>query len=316
MNELSNVIEEYIALRRSLGFKLHGVARGLRNFAAFAAHERVDHVTVEGALRWALQTTGNERSTAAARLRMVTGFARWRQATDPRTEVPPPNLLPTRYHRKRPYIYTDDQISQLVVAAHRLPSPSGLRGLTVATIIGLLAVTGMRVSEAVALDRADVDLEDGILSIRQSKFRKSRLVAVHPSTRLVLTDYAATVDRLVRRRATAPAFFVSERGARFSQWAVGYGFAKVSGQIGLRAPIRGHRYGHGPRLHDLRHRFAAQTLVAWYRAGLDVERELPRLATYLGHVHVNETYWYLEAVPELLELATQRLLDRRTEVDA
>lgn len=316
MSALSNAIEEYVALRRSLGFKLRGVHSAFRNFAAFAEQEGADHVTVEVALRWAQQTTGHEQSTAAARLRMVSGFARWRQATDPRTEVPPRDLLPTRYHRKHPYLYTDDQISQLVVAAHRLPSPTGLRGLTVATVVGLLAVTGMRVSEAVALNRADVDLDDGVLSIRQSKFHKSRLVAVHPSTRQVLRDYAATVDHRFPRRGTAAAFFIAEHGSRVSQWAVGYNFAKVSGQIGLRAPFRRHRYGHGPRLHDLRHRFAAQTLVAWYRAGVDVERELPRLATYLGHVHVNETYWYLEAVPKLLELATQRLLDRRTEVDA
>jgi len=132
------------------------------------------------------------------------------------------------------------------------------------------------------------------------------------SWREVLRDYAAKRDRALPRRTTA-AFFVSEKGTRVSQWAAGYTFVKVSGQIGLRPPIRGHRYGHGPRLHDLRHRFAARTLVDWYRSGVDVERELPRLATYLGHVHVNETYWYLEAVPELLELATQRLLGGRKE---
>jgi integrase len=242
----------------------------------------------------------------------VRGFARWRRVTDPRTEVPPQDLLPARYRRKRPYLYSDEEVGALLQAAQHLPSPVGLRGLTYSTLFGLLVATGMRVSEAVALDREDVKLNDGILAIRRAKFHKSRLVPVHASTREVLRDYAAKRDRVLPRRTTA-AFFVSEKGTRVSQWAAGYTFVKVSGQIGLPPPIRGHRYGHGPRLHDLRHRFAARTLVDWYRSGVDVERELPRLATYLGHVHVNETYWYLEAVPELLELATQRLLGGRKE---
>ncbi len=315
MSELSSAIEEYLVLRQSLGSKLRGVDSALRNFAAFADQERLDHVTVEAALRWAQRTTGRDPATAGTRLRVVRGFARWRQVSDPRTQVPPRDLLPSRFRRKRPYFYTDDEISRLLLATRDLPSPSGLRGLTFSTVFGLLAVTGMRVSEAVTLDRADVDLGDGILTVRLTKFGKTRLVAVHESTRRVLIDYAATVDRLLPRR-TNPAFFLSERGSRVTHWATRYTFAKVSGEIGLRAPIRGSRYGHGPRLHDLRHRFAAQTLVNWYRAGSDVERELPRLATYLGHVHVNETYWYLEAMPELLMLATQRWLDGRREIES
>ena len=129
---------------------------------------------------------------------------------------------------------------------------------------------------------------------------------MHESTRRVLLDYACQRERIVRRPATA-AFFLSERGTRVTEWATRYNFAKVSREVGLRSPVKGCRHGHGPRLHDMRHRFAVRTLVDWYRAGIDVEREIPKLATYLGHVHVNETYWYLEAVPELLELATRRL---------
>jgi integrase len=170
----------------------------------------------------------------------------------------------------------------------------------------LLAVTGMRVSEVVALDREDVDLEEGILRIRRTKFGKSRLVAVHDSTREVLAEYARERDRVVRRPAAA-AFFLSEGGGRVMGWSARYNFAKVSREVGLRAPAADRRHGRGPRLHDLRHRFAVCTLLEWYRAGLDVEREITKLATYLGHVHANETYWYLEAVPELLELAARRL---------
>ena len=312
MSALRRAVEEYLALRQRLGAGLRGVASGLRAFAAFASQEGARHVTIDVALRWATLFEGSQLVTVASRLRMVRVFARWRQAIDPRTEVPPADLVHAHYRRKRPYLYSDEEVVRLIRAARRLPSAGGLRGQTYATLFGLLAVTGMRVSEAIALDCADVSLDDGVLVIRLTKFRKSRLVPVHASTRVILEDYAANRDRLLPRLTTA-AFFVSEKGTRITQWAARYTFAKVSGQIGLRPPIRGSRYGHGPRLHDLRHRFAVRTLVDWYRAGVDAERALPQLATYLGHVHVNETYWYLEAVPELLELATQRLEEGRKE---
>ena len=175
----------------------------------------------------------------------------------------------------------------------------GLRALTYTTLFGLLAVTGMRVNEVLHLDKPDVDLDQGVLTIRRTKFGKSRHVPVHLSTVGRLKEYAEKRDLVVRKPASQ-AFFLSE-------WIARYTFAKLSQQLGFRRKAKGH--GRGPRLHDMRHRFAAHTLVRWYRQGLDVERELPKLATYLGHVHINETYWYLEAVPELLQLATDRLLD-------
>jgi integrase len=312
MSALRAAIEEYLALRRSLGYTLGDVASGLRAFAAFAEHEGAFRVTIDLALRWATQARGTELATAGRRLQWVRGFARWRRATDPQTDVPPADLLPARYHRKPPYLYSDEEIGRLLRAIRHLPSPVGLRGLTYFTLVGLLVVSGLRIAEGVALDHADVNLDDAILTIRRTKFGKSRLVPLHASTIRVLAGYARTRDRLVPRRLT-DAFFVSERGSRITHETARYAFARVSGQIGLRAPVRGHRYGHGPRLHDLRHRFAARTLVDWYRAGVNVEQRLPYLATYLGHVHVNETYWYLEAMPELLELATQRLEDDRKE---
>ena len=307
-------MEEYLALRRSLGFELRGVERTLRQFVAFAESEKAPHITIDLALRWVNLSTASESATLAARLQMVRHFAIWRSATDARTEVPPKDLLPYRYHRKPPYIYSDEEISKIVQVARNLPSPMGLRGLTYSTLFGLLAATGMRHSEALALDREDVDRKEGILSIRQSKFRKSRLVPVHVSTRDVLADYAKGRNRIFPRPKTV-AFFVSERGTRVTKWAVQYNFVKVSTEIGIRAQTKGRRLGREPRLHDMRHRFAARTLVDWYRAGIDVEREMHKLSTYLGHVHVNETYWYLEAVPELLELATQRLVEKKKEVD-
>ena len=228
-------------------------------------------------------------------------------AIEPRTEIPPAGLLPHRYRRRPPHIYSDAEIEKLLRRTQQLPSPKGLRAHTYTTLFGLLLATGMRVNEALGLDRQDVDLKVGILHIRRTKFGKSRYVPVHSSTVKALKKYNETRDRLFAAPHT-PAFFISERGRRITEWIARYTFAKVSQQVGLRTGAKGH--GHGPRLQDMRHRFAARTLIHWYRAGLDVERELPKLTTYLGHVHVNDTYWYLEAVPELLQLATERLIQR------
>ena len=306
MSKLRDACEQYLQLRRNLGCQLREPGRLLQNFLAFAEREGASHVTADLALRWAQQPSGVQPATWASRLQVVRRFALWLSASDRRTEVPPAGLLPGRYVRKRPYIYSDAEIQELVRTAGQLASATGLKGRTYSTIFGLLSVTGMRVSEVLALDREDVDLDEGILRIRRTKFGKSRLVAVHDSTRQVLADYARERDRVVRRPAAA-AFFLSEGGDRVTGCAARYNFAKVSREVGLRAPAKDRRHGRGPRLHDMRHRFAVCTLLQWYRAGIDVEREIPKLATYLGHVHVNETYWYIEAVPELLELAVRRL---------
>ena len=310
MSALAKALKKYLQLRRNLGSELKGVDRTLRDFVAFVERQGSSHITTDLALRWAQEPLRVQPVTWAARLRLVRGFALWLSATDRRTEVPPAGLLPYRYQRQPPYIYSDTEIAAIVRAAGRLVSPKGLRGRTYSTIFGLLSVTGMRVSEALALDREDVDLEQGVLRIRRTKFRKSRLVPLHKSTCQVLAAYARARDRAVRRPATA-AFFLSECGTRVTGCATRCNFAQVSRAVGLRQAVPGRRHGHGPRLHDLRHRFAAHTLVDWYRTGVDVERELPILATYLGHVHGNDTYWYIEAVPELLELATRRLENRR-----
>ena len=313
MNELRDALEEYLAVRRSLGFDLRLPASLLRNFVSFLEANEATYITRALAVRWAEQPRDAQPATWAWRLGMVRRFARWRSVTDPRTEVPPDGLLPYRYHRNPPYIYSDEEIERLIAAAAELPSANGLKACSYSTLFGLLSVTGLRVSEALMLDRADVDLAQGILSIRRTKFGKSRLVPVHRSTRDVLESYDEQRTRVFPRPAT-PAFFLSERGGRITEWSARYTFAKLSQRIGLRAPAKGH--GRGPRIHDMRHRFAARTLVQWYRTGVDVERELPRLATYLGHVHVNETYWYLEAVPELLQLATKRLMEKTEEVSS
>ena len=312
MSHLQAAVEQYLALRRSLGFELREAEATLNAFVAFAQAEGASFITTNLVLRWTQQPSKIQSATWAARVSMVRCFATWRSATDPRTEIPPERLVPCRYVRTPPYIYSDDEIARLLAVTRKLPSAKGLRGATYATFFALLAASGMRMREALALDQRDVDLGEGVLTIRRTKFRKSRLVPVHPTTRDALEKYAERRAALVGG-AGRPAFFVSERGARISQWSTRYTFAKVSSHIGLRAPFKGSQHGHGPRLHDLRHRFAVTTLIDWYRAGVDVEREMPKLAAYLGHTHIHDTYWYIEAVPELLQLAAERLTANRKE---
>jgi integrase/recombinase XerD len=307
VNRLEHALKDYLSIRHSLGFQLRLPASLLRNFVRFLQAAGTSYITTELALRWSTQPAQAQPSTWARRLSVVRRFAIWHSAAEPRTEIPPVGLLPHRYRRKPPHIYSDEEIKRLLRRTQQLPSPKGLRARTYTTLFGLLVATGMRVSEVLNLDRPDVDLERGILHIRRTKFGKSRYVPIHPSTVEALKKYAEARECIFPVSLT-PTFFISERGRRITVWIAQYTFAKLSQQVGLRAPAKGH--GRGPRLHDMRHRFAARTLIRWYRAGLDVERELPKLATYLGHVHVNDTYWYLEAVPELLQLATDRLIER------
>jgi len=289
VKSLKQALKDYLRIRRSLGFRLRNEEGSLRNFVAFLHAARAPYITRELALRWATQPATAQPATWAGHLRMIRRFAIWHSASEPRTEIPPVGILPHRYRRKSPHIYSDEEIEKLLRRAQQLPSPKGLRALTYTTLFGLLVATGMRVNEALGLDRPDVDLKLRILQVRRAKFGKSRYVPVHPSTVEVLKKYAEYRDRIFPAPST-PAFFLSERGRRITSPMAEYTFAKLSQRIGLRAPAKGR--DHGPRLQDMRHRFAARTLIHWYRAGLDVERELPRLSTYLGHVQTKDTYWY------------------------
>jgi len=296
-------VEEYIEMRRGLGFKLLEAKVGLINFASFLKQRGAAHITISLSMEWAQQDKTARPAEWARRLSFIRGFARHWSAHDSHTEVPPSGLLPHRPGRARPYLYSDDEVRKLLQAARQLPSVRGLRGPTYNCLLGLLAVTGLRISEARNLRTDDVDLNEGILTIRGAKFGKSRLVPIHPSTCTVLSDYASQRDRFLARRPDM--FFVSGRGTRLDGGEVRRTFYYLSRQIGL----RGASDSHGPRLHDFRHRFAIETLVQWYRSGQDVERRLPILSTYLGHVHVADTYWYLTACPELMGLAVKRFED-------
>lgn len=301
MKSLRTHLQQYLQLRRRLGFKLSRPGRLLPQFVRFAREQKASFITTQLALRWATQPVHCHPTWWTARLGIVRRFAHYLSAEDARTEIPPHGLLPHRYRRKSPYLYTDREVRDLMAAARRLPSPRRLRGPTYATLFGLLVVTGLRVGEALGLDRADVDLAQALLTVRQTKGGQPRVVPLHPSTNRALRRYARRRDRLCPRPQSSR-FFLSERGTALTYWIVRQWFIKFSRQIGLREPSD----RHGPRLHDLRHRFSIRTLVQWYRTDQDVEAHLPELAIYLGHRHVTDTYWYLSATPELLQLATRR----------
>jgi integrase len=305
MISLREAVEDYLSMRRSLGFKLRDMGYCLHHFVSFMEQEGASTITAELALHWAQQPQGVLPAHWATRLSFVRTFARYWSATDPHTEIPPTGLLP--YHPKRatPYIYSDEEIREILKTASNLPPSTGLRPCTYYTLFGLMAVTGMRISEVIRLEREDVDLEEGLLTVRLTKFSKSRLIPLHPSTVERLTAYLSRRDQLHPRPSTSR-FFLSNQGTPLTDCMVRWTFVKLSRQIGLRK-VGG---SSGPRLHDLRHRFAVTTLLHWYRTGVDVEQRLPVLSTYLGHAHVTDTYWYLSAIPELLAVTKDRLEKR------
>jgi integrase/recombinase XerD len=306
MKSLGGHLKDYLALRRRLGFKLRNTEGLLRQFIRFAKKSRTAHVTTRLVLRWATQRPQLEPATLAARYRTARLFALYLSTVHSGVEVPPPGLLPYRKDRKSPYIYSEEEIVRLMRAAARLPSSRGLRGHTLSTLVGLLAVTGMRIGEAIHLDRDEVDLPNAMLTIHHAKGHRTRLIPIHPSTCKALRRFARLRDRLCPE-GKSQNFFVSERGTRLNDNRVRAWFATVSRRIGLRGP----QDTRGPRLHDLRHSFTVKTLLGWYRTDNDVEAHMPELSTYLGHLHVSGTYWYVSAVPELLRQATRRLERKR-----
>lgn len=308
MSPLRKALRDYLAIRRSLGFKLRLPGAALHHFVNFMKREGACHITMALALRWAKLSPDVHPAQWANRLSFIRGFARYRSATDPQTEVPHVGLLPRHYSRPAPYLYADDEIRRLLKAARELPSLGGLRSWTYSTVLGLLAVTGLRVGESIRLHRDDVDIEQGLLRIRQTKFGKDRFVPLHHSTSWALACYARRRNALHTVPAY-PHFFLSDQGKPLTDCMVRWTFVKLSRRIGIRGPSA----SSGPRLHDLRHRFAVRTLLTWYRAGVDVEQRMPVLSTYLGHAHVTDTYWYLSAAPELMALTAARL-EKRWEV--
>ena len=305
MRSLREGAEDYLALRRGLGFKLKRHARFVRTFVESLEKRGETRITTQSALEWATQPQHLQPSEWAARLSGVRAFARYWSSIDVATEIPPEGLLPFRARRARPYLYSELEVQRLLEEARSMPAQFSLQPLTYHCLFGLLAVSGLRISEALNLESRDVNWVEGVLTIRTSKFGKSRLVPLHPSTKDVLADYVLQRIQRFPDRPTS-VFFPSRTGAHLDPGQVRRTFYRISWQIG----IRGASASHGPRLHDFRHRFAVETLLRWYRSGEDVRRRLPILSTYIGHSHVTDTYWYLSNTPELMTAAGDRLEKR------
>jgi integrase len=299
MTGLTDRVEEYLALRRALGFKLDRHGRLLPDFARFCAQRGEDHVSIGTAVAWAARPVEASPVWIAQRLGIVRVFARWLHALDPANQVPPIGLWAAPVHRPTPYLYSPGEISALLAAARAEPHP--LRAATFETFIGLLAVTGMRGSEAMGLDRHDLDVDRRLLVVRNTKFAKTRLVPLHPSTLDALGRYQRRRNHLCPLPHT-PALLVSASGERLRHSTVQPVFRRLLRRAGLGAD-RSRR----PRLHDLRHTFAIRTVLRWHDADVDVGAHLPELSTYLGHRDPTKTYWYLSATPQLLAHSAARL---------
>jgi integrase len=300
MTRVRAAMEDYLKIRRRLGFEMPQDGRLLQGFVDFLEQAGAERITTELALRWARKPADAHPHTWRQRLIVARGFARHLATIDPASEVPSPDLLPGHRPRIAPYIYADSEIVALMDAARGLRPP--LRAARHATLIGLLAVTAMRPGEAVALDRNDVDLRHGVVHVRAGKQKKQREVPLHASTVGALRDYARLRDADCPTTST-PAFFISARGRRMARSELNQTFTKLIREAGLEG--RGAR--RRPRPHDLRHTRAVRTLLGWLQAGENVDQRMPLLSTYLGHVDPASTYWYLEAAPELLEVISRRL---------
>lgn len=298
MSALRGHVQDYLRLRRALGFRMERAEKLLAEFCSCAEAAGAETVTSALAISWARQRAGTKPAYWAWRLGMVRQFAAWLKALDPAAEIPPPGVFPARRTRPAPYLWTEDQVRDLLEGARALRPP--LLAASLEALFGLLAVTGMRVGEAAALQRADVGLDTGVITIRQAKNDRDRLVPLHPTATWALRQYAADRDRLCPRPRSG-AFFLSSAGTALDPGGVGKPFRAITTAAGIRTGTA------RPRIHDLRHSFAVRTLTSWARAGKSADENIALLSAYLGHVSPADTYWYLSATPELMQIAAQRL---------
>jgi integrase len=299
---LSDLIDDYLDLRRRLGFDPDGLRWRLRDFARHA--DRIGHtgpITIALATGWALASSAGHPARAERRLGAVRAFARHRAAFDPATEIPPAGFFGRIPRRPPPHIYSDDEISALLHACRGLQPTGGLRSATYTALFSLLRTTGLRLSEALRLECRDVDLSGGLLTVRTSKFRKSRLVPLHPTAIEALARYAARRDTF-RHAPRSDRFFRTERAPEIGRAAVEKTFARIRDLLGWTGSGRARR----PRIHDLRHTMAVRSLLDAYTSGRDLDRSVHALSTYLGHARVTDTYWYITAIPELMAASSER----------
>jgi integrase len=299
---MARKVKEYLRLRRALGFKMRSQGEMLLQFARYL--DRSGHrgpLTTEMALKWA-NDPKLSRSSRAKRLSAVRCFARYLSVRDGRTEVPGRYLVPKVCCRQRPHLYSQRELEQLLDATGRLWPSYPLKRLVYRTLFGLLACAGLRVSEALKLNAADVDLEHGVARIEKTKFKKSRLVPLHPTATRALRRYVLARDGRQVMGDNSP-FFLNGDGTRLTYCAVRWAFDQLRDILGWK---KGNGEMPRPRIHDLRHTFACQRLLSWYRQGKDVHNLIAALSTYMGHGKVTDTYWYLTGTPELLAIAGGR----------
>jgi integrase len=295
-------VEDYLTTRRQLGYALVIEGEQLQRFARFAdAQQHRSAITVELAVAWACASNRSGPIGRARRLEVVRPLAKFCAAFEPETQVPPARLLGPAHRRLTPHIYTEEELAQMLTAAGALTPAQGLRPASMQCLLGLLAATGLRVSEALHLQRVDVDLKQGLLCVRQTKFRKSRYVPLHPTARDALAEYAHLRDQRLPLHRREPAFFLLDDGRAFRYEQARYAFQRVRTRLGW-----DNMPGHRPRLYDLRHTFTCNRLLGWYQEGVDVDSAMPLLATYLGHTKVTDTYWYLTAIPALMAIVSER----------
>lgn len=297
-NTLNQHVTEYLQLRRALGFKLVFPGNVLPQFIAYLDAAGATTVTSKHAIAWARLPQNVQPMMWAHRLGAVRGFAGYLATIDPATEVPPRDVFGARQQRPTPYIWSAAEIRLLVHAASRLSSPQ--QAATCEMFFGLLAVSGLRIGEAIGLSKDDVDLDAGVLTVRKSKNGRSRLVPMHPSTTAMMKTYRQSCDRWFPA-SRSQSFFLSNSGGALNDSRIRSTFVKLTTSIGLRTETV------HPRIHDLRHSFAVHTLIGWQRSGVDIGSQITKLSTYLGHVSPGGTYWYLSAVPELMELTATKL---------
>ena len=302
MTKLRVRLKNYLTMRRALGFKLKKHDIALRNFINFLHAGGHCRVTTDLALRWATTPSMTNPAWWSERLSMVRMFSRYLSDIGLRTDIPPAGLLAQRYRRPTPHIYTEREITDLIEYTRQSLPRTDLRRYTYTTLFGLLISTGIRVGEALKLNRDDVDLNTGELHIQDTKSKDSRLIPLHPTTVVAMAGYARQRDRM-EPHPKSRSFFLNLFGERLSIWMVNTTFIRVSRRIGL----RGATDKRGPRVHDLRHTFTVNALIAAYKSGLPVDRQVYALSVYLGHKGPSSTYWYVSAVPELMALACARL---------
>lgn len=298
MTEFSGHAAQYIATRRALGYRLAGHGRLLEDLVRQLSNKHTTRLTIDIALEWA--SRGSSDAVVANRLSVARSFARYMKAFDDGTEVPPRDMVRSGLQRVSPYLYSPREIARLMEACRRLDDP--LTAATFEGVVGLMAATGMRTGEVLRLERSDADLDSDMLLVRMSKFDKTRLLPVHPTTTAALRTYAARRDELCADPKAAN-FFLSAGGGRFAVERSGVNFGTLTAWAEIVAPPS----QRPPRLYDLRHTFAVNTLISWYAQGVNVNQRLPVLSTYMGHIRPENTYWYLEAAPELMALAAERL---------